>query len=248
MTPEAERHLETLKAVADSYPTEWRAKEVRKCTHDTPHDAETIFRLVLTRSHAVLEPDSPKVKKFISRCIEFNTCDMETIGQPKVERMLLECFWRLDELFFFGLLVRKVCYEDTDLPKHLVTLTILKTPAPKCNNLYLWGKWTQSGTITLWPSCIEGSRQFYHVLVTLIHEMIHAWFDIFSDRNHPKHDEWVAKDGKHGVLFKEMLKFCIEYIIGRTHPNTSFSRDLLFKLESQEYWTMDKQKAWKRFF
>ncbi|KAI0815635.1 hypothetical protein GGR55DRAFT_629604 [Xylaria sp. FL0064] len=247
MVSHADQEIETLKTIADSYPREWlERRNIHKCTHATPHDAGFIFSLVMTNSHAVVEPESKKVSHFISKCTEFNTYDLEAVGHSKIERMLLECFWRLDELFFFGLFVRKLHDPVTNLPSHLVTLNCVKSPAKECNGLFLWGRFKAEGTITIWPSGANGPRKFAFLLVTLIHEMIHAWFGIFSDNSHPHHEEWVAKDGKHGELFKGMLKFCLEYIIDKSPPDSCFARDMYSRLVAQEFWTIDNN-LWKRF-
>ncbi|KAI1351154.1 hypothetical protein F5Y01DRAFT_325515 [Xylaria sp. FL0043] len=232
--------IETLKTIADNYPRDWlEQRNLHKCKHATAHDAWSIFTLVTTNSRAVLEPESKKVKNFISKCVEYNTYDLEAVGHSKVERMLLECFWRLDELFFFGLFTRKIHDPVTNFPSHLVTLTCIKSPAKECNGLFLWGRFKAEGNITIWPSCARGIRKFNFLLSTLIHEMIHAWFGIFSDNSHPYHGEWVAKNGKHGELFESMLKFCLQYLIDMSPPDSCFARDMYARLELQEFSTDD---------
>ncbi|KAI1423058.1 hypothetical protein F5Y12DRAFT_716697 [Xylaria sp. FL1777] len=206
MTSQLEREIKTLREIADNYPNEWYKKIKPEHTYDTPHDAESITNLVETSCLAVREPSSPRIQYFVSRCALFSTYDLNAIGFSKLELILSEVFWRLDELFFFGMLTRRVYSRIDHWMQNLVVLKVLRKHNPKFR-----GAFSGEGTIKLVPNA-DGWPYFEELLFVIVHEMTHAWLEIFSDIKHPKHEELVSKNFGHGAKFIELICFIAPYI------------------------------------
>ncbi|KAI0906388.1 hypothetical protein F4823DRAFT_631496 [Ustulina deusta] len=242
MASQSEREIKTLKEIADTYWEDQLSLRAPKRTYETPHDAESITRLVTTNCLAVLEPSSPRMRNFIKRCIILCTYEMSAIEGSQAEFLLTECFWQIDQLFFFGLLTRKVDHM-LDGPRNLV---VLKFP-PKAEPYY--GLFSD-GVMTIWLRIVgRGSQSFVELLFCLIRLCCTAWLRIFSDKRHPMYREMLRKHFWHGEMFQKLFTFVAGYITNRI-PRNTFKNPGYFQLGmhlEQKYIDWHKQPR-KRYW
>ncbi|KAF2972906.1 hypothetical protein GQX73_g537 [Xylaria multiplex] len=204
---EAERQIGTLEAVADGLfgPSRHRGR------YDTPYDGRTMALLSINHCLAVQDPSSSRVTRFAEQYAEVKTWYLETIDFEVLKDELWQLFARLDELFFFGLLSRKV---DSPMGRRPVLIVeIIDDYDKKCH--YAGRYLPKEGKIRLWLRDYrhpENRRSFRVILGTLLHELTHAYLGL-ADKKHENHGKWVADCKSHGEYFWALLQYLAETIM-----------------------------------
>ncbi|KAI3341747.1 hypothetical protein F4824DRAFT_486248 [Ustulina deusta] len=167
----------TLYAIADNWRYDPNLNSHESSRTNTPHDAQSLTRLVSNSCVAAQDPFSEIVEQFVNWYRKFQKKNLNEMGALELEDELWRLLADIDDLFFFfSTLTRKVRR----------AIGVAET---------------------------HGNRwHFEHLLYILVHEMCHAYLEIFSDQWHPKHSEWVDDFKGHGEMFWVLLRFVSEKI------------------------------------
>ncbi|KAI3331837.1 hypothetical protein HD806DRAFT_171266 [Xylariaceae sp. AK1471] len=196
MSRQTDREIRWLKTLADYRrcyrrpPRDLRDPEYKKrMEQKVPHDAGTITSLVMNASlAATLDESSTYVRRFVLSYRRNRNLDLNKLAHEDIVYILKETCERLDEMFFFDLLTRRVRDKSPGPKVVLVELNVHESP--------MNGKYDETFS-------------FPDLLHTLAHEMVHAYLAIFSDKEHPLyHDECDHHNG-HGMKFWELLAFIL---------------------------------------
>ncbi len=128
------------------------------------------------------------------------------MSTAKLEETLQKYQADIDHMFFLSLLTRKV--EGPSGLNRLVRLIVMDgTHEDKLSGKYK--REETSPTIRMWRinSSKGEQRPFDQLLYTLLHEMCHAYLELFSDVRHPKDKEWLTDFEGHGEMFWVLLRF-----------------------------------------
>ncbi|KAI0858857.1 hypothetical protein F4860DRAFT_516507 [Xylaria cubensis] len=197
--------VKTLKAIADNWLREPTLNSRKSSRTEAPHDAKALTRLVSTSSWAIQDPYSEDVARFLSCYRKTQTIDLQTMSDIQLEKELWKFMIDIDALFFFSLLTRKV--EKESGLEGFVRLRVLgELPnGPHCGFYRLE---PTSPYIRIHRNNGKGKpHRFEHLLHSLVHEMCHAFFSLFSDQRHRRHREFVNENGGHGEMFWVLLRF-----------------------------------------
>ncbi|KAK5628141.1 hypothetical protein RRF57_003856 [Xylaria bambusicola] len=234
MTSPTENAIKTLEAIADRF---FRITLRSQPKSSTSHDAKSITRLVETNCLAVLEPKSAKAVRFVERCRLFLSYDMKGMERSQVEAIVNELFSHLDGLFFFGLLGRQVSVFGGET-RPLVKVEFLTKVDP--NNAGSFNKFR--GAISICLVSPTGLVPVSDLLFIFIHEMVHAWLEIFSDANHPEHYQWVKVYHRHGEMFRRLFRFVAERV-GALVPSDLLQGRILVWLNKLD-WQVRRNSGW----
>ncbi|KAI0542892.1 hypothetical protein GGR58DRAFT_496356 [Xylaria digitata] len=193
--------VETLHAIANNRSKD-RLKQLNESTRcDTPRDVESLTRLLMTECLAVSNPSSLEIRRFALRYILFTVYDMGTMKHSHIKQILSECFLRLDELLFFGLLTRKVDRAALR-SKILVDLEVSKIPDRRKYGAFYN---IEDSFIYISLKCCKKHKPypFKDLLLTLCRQMAHAYLQTFTDSKYP--------DGYSDALYT-LLKFIGEQL------------------------------------
>ncbi|KAK9799228.1 putative ABC1 atypical kinase-like domain-containing protein [Seiridium cardinale] len=160
--------------------------------------------------------DAPSITKLIEKYnLEVNK-NLQNMGAKAVESMLRRYMVMIDSIFFFGMLTSQG-----------------ETLSPGQEHNPLVSLHLEEGTLRESNKCIKeagllyGEFRIYELRIvlakqgplrggttgpfrlgdfigTLVHEMVHAFLDIFSDLNSAEYKDYVAPEDGHGVLFWEL--------------------------------------------
>ncbi|KAI1744789.1 hypothetical protein F4680DRAFT_444062 [Xylaria scruposa] len=198
-------HVRTLKVIADNWWREPTLNSTKSSRTDAPHDAKALARLVSTSSWAVQDPYSEGVARFLKWYRKTQTIDLQTLSNIQLEKELCKFMFDIDELFFFSLLTRKI-----EKKSELDRFVRLRITGELPNGSYC-GSYSLEETspyIRMHRVNQQGEpRPFEHMLYTLVHEMCHAFLDLFSDKRHSRHREFVIDYRGHGEMFWVLLRF-----------------------------------------
>ncbi|KAI0526137.1 hypothetical protein F5B22DRAFT_270536 [Xylaria bambusicola] len=229
MTPQTESEVKTLEAIADRF---FRFTLWSQPAYPTSHDAKSITRLVENHCLAVREPNSPNVIQFTERCRLFLGRDVKTV---ELEAVVTECFSHLDALFFFGLLNRRVSVFHGGGTRSLVKLHFFTNGNEDVAGLF--DKFRAAIGISL-----VGGLGLGDLLVVLVHEMVHAWLEIFSDATCAEHYSWVKRYRRHGEMFQRLFRFVVERV-GALVPGDLLQNRILVWLNKMD-WQVRQNSSW----
>ncbi|KAI0487702.1 hypothetical protein F4859DRAFT_465967 [Xylaria cf. heliscus] len=197
--------VKTLKVIADNWWHEPKLNSRKSSRTNTPHDARALARLVSTSSWAVQDPYSEGVAKFIKWYRKAQATDLQGMSDSALEDELWKFMADVDDLFFFSLLTRKV--EGQSGRNGLVEVRVVEG-LPNGSYCGAYRQEATAAVIRMWRDDNKGKpRRFEHLIYTLVHEMCHAYLDLFSDRRHRKYQEWVSDYQGHGEMFWVLLRF-----------------------------------------
>ncbi|KAI3331107.1 hypothetical protein F4824DRAFT_514801 [Ustulina deusta] len=171
-----------------------------------PHDADALRRLVVHESLAVRNPRSGEVTEFVD-CYRL----LQGLGENPLDNIrlihdLIRGFmFHIDNIFFFNTLTRRV--GGPTRPRSLVALHTSEDPNTKKYGTYDRADRTITVMLSRYRSGLYHRHHIERVLFSVVHEMTHAFLEIFSDDRHPRHAEWVDADNGHGKMFCELLGF-----------------------------------------
>ncbi|KAI0148851.1 hypothetical protein GGR57DRAFT_504967 [Xylariaceae sp. FL1272] len=151
---------------------------------------------------------------FLQVCVQYSKVDLYQAEQADVENMLQDLFKKLDNLFFFGLLTRRVFNPISKNKEPLVSLTVGTYPPDKTRGQYSKDPKPMIQIFALDPKG-RPNRPFWSMLHTIAHELCHAYQDIFTDRN-THYDKSFLQNDTHGEWFWEMLHFIYLQLSQRT--------------------------------
>ncbi|KAI0542887.1 hypothetical protein GGR58DRAFT_496351 [Xylaria digitata] len=209
---QAERQIQTLGAVADGKFSLSR----RQDRYDTPYDGKTVALLSMNHCLAAQDPSSSRVVRFVEQYDELKTWDLNTVDLEVLRGQLQQFFARFDELFFFGLLSRKV-----DSPMGRRPLLAVEVIDDYDREFRLTGRYKpllDEWKVMIW---LRGYRHpdrrlsFRTILGTLLHELTHAYLGLAGER-HRNHLKWVAECKLHGEYFWTLLRAHAEIILNFT--------------------------------
>ncbi|KAI0902818.1 hypothetical protein F4823DRAFT_637850 [Ustulina deusta] len=197
--------VKTLRAIADNWWKDPTLNSRKSSRTNTPHDAQAITRLVSTSSLAVQDPYSDWVKEFVGWYRYDQKIDLKSMSTAQLEEKLQKYQLDIDYMFFLSLLTRKV--EGPSGSNRLVRIIVMDgIPEDRLSAKYM--REETAPTIRMWRMSSKGEQQpFERLLYTLMHEMCHAYFGLFSDQRHPKHKEWLSDFRGHGEMFWVLLRF-----------------------------------------
>ncbi|KAI0489537.1 hypothetical protein F4859DRAFT_509123 [Xylaria cf. heliscus] len=219
--------IDFLRGIADA---RWNQQQLTVHVHanSMPFDAATITKLAMRASLAAREPSSSRIKRFAARYKQDEKSWDVRAPFSKVEDMLHGYFERIDELFFFELLGSRI-RDHWGGERKLIVLNV-KASMPDTLGIY----YPTNDNIDI-PlsgfSYVEYS--FGHLILTLVHEMTHAYLGIFSDGRDACHFERVDYQNGHGKMFWVLLKFIINNIFMFTKSNDFWEQFL--KSEDEHY-------------
>ncbi|KAI1130444.1 hypothetical protein F5Y10DRAFT_289407 [Nemania abortiva] len=204
---QSEREIENLYNIADNR-WHWKSASHREkvlTSNKIIHNAEAITRLMITSSLVIRDPSSARIKRFVERYRQHEALDIRNISHDDLESLIHEYFLRFDELFFFGLMNREIDGEQGR--RKLVIMKAYNFPNPKDDGNFN----PNEDTLEIWMRCNETctAPSVTYLVCVLLHEMVHAFLDIFADEEDNKYHEQVSDHGGHGVLFWVMLKFVL---------------------------------------
>ncbi|KAI1365026.1 hypothetical protein F5Y08DRAFT_339063 [Xylaria arbuscula] len=201
MTPEQERSISAQERVVDGiFQKMFRYNGLVY----TEYNAEEMTRLVHTNCLAAIAPDSPIIRRFVEECKHYLKQDFTTMDIRDIKVAVDQLFSRLDEMFFFGILSRRVTIaEGIDTSTTLVRLNVLDTQNPyydqpgyefpsafhASQNLV---SWPQPATIMIFLQLPNRRTRFEDILSALIYGTTKAFLNL-SDPRHPKHQDWLRK-------------------------------------------------------
>ncbi|KAI0551798.1 hypothetical protein F4679DRAFT_582256 [Xylaria curta] len=188
-------HVKTLKAIADNW---WREPKLNSLS---------------TSSLAVQDPYSEGVSRFVKWYRETEKIDLQMMTTSQLERELWQFMVDIDELFFFSLLTRKV--EKQSGLDGLLRLRLTDQASDTCCGVFK--QEPTSPYIRMYRKDHKGETwHFEEILGTLVHEMCHAFLDIFSDRRDPRFQEFVTDYEGHGEMFWVLLRFVARKLLSYT--------------------------------
>ncbi|KAI0398609.1 hypothetical protein F5Y17DRAFT_470725 [Xylariaceae sp. FL0594] len=180
-----------------------------KCTRDeankipaprsTAHDPVRLFTLVHCTSIGMkYKPEEhPQVAEFAAMVREQSARGTEGLDDESLADMFGLIYDKLCQLFFFDLPLRQVKNSEGEegalvrlitVKRHDGTVVGLFDPV-KCEVMVM----IRSGSGVV--------RCYEEYLNTILHELIHAFLEIFADRSHPRDEELRGFPGGHGVYF-----------------------------------------------
>lgn len=202
-----EKPLKKLKAVADSFhttnpmnPSLWRV-----VFSNCEFTARDLVQLCIEYSAAA----EGNAQKAVSRLVRrYRQDEFFILGMDAddLEGALQGYMFLLDELFFFGLLTRRVKRRGLLQPPE--PLVELKVQAGYDKDIQ--AKWSKKDSrITIFQEKPLNSHLWFNepslyldeLLSNLVHEMVHAYLGIFSDTFHKDHKEDVQAEKGHGKMF-----------------------------------------------
>ncbi|GAW23764.1 hypothetical protein ANO14919_133400 [Xylariales sp. No.14919] len=176
-----------------------------------------------TSSLAVQDPYSEAVTKFVKWYRKGQTMDLQSMDNSQLENELWKFLADVDDMFFFSLLSRKV--EKPSGLGRLVRVRVMDG-LPEDSWCGAYKREEDSPYIRIWRSRRGCEPQsFEHLVYTLVHEMCHAYLDLFNDKRHRKHQEWVYDFKGHGEMFWVLLRF-ISRKIGMYTNSTNWRKEL----------------------
>ncbi|KAI0908979.1 hypothetical protein F4823DRAFT_639547 [Ustulina deusta] len=203
------RDVQSLYAIADNIDSRKPLKETL--------DAKALLKLIKNEALAFRESDSSKLRELVGAFHHCQALAARSPGSEQLKDSILQFMMIVDECFFFKTLTRKV--KTKWGRQHLVTLKLEDSPSSKDASNDRRGIWTSSNrTVTLWMKGVydreDSSYRFSieSILLSCVHESIHAFLWLFENEDHPKHEERVAKNGGHGSIFIEILRVVGERI------------------------------------
>ncbi|KAI0450663.1 hypothetical protein F5B21DRAFT_528756 [Xylaria acuta] len=171
-----------LEGIAD---TRWFRESFRKRrdAYFIPFDAGSITRLVMQASLVAKDPSSQRIKRFVEQYREDEALDMDRIKYSYIEDMIHDYVRRFDELFFFGLLTRKTRKRVQGKDTQRLLVIVIPKKLTRDND---YGSYSdENDEIQI---CIQYDDyyrySFGHPVLTITHEMVHAYLTIFSDYRH----------------------------------------------------------------
>ncbi|KAK5626633.1 hypothetical protein RRF57_002348 [Xylaria bambusicola] len=122
----------------------------------------------------------------------------------------------IDDLFFFSLLTRKVKGKSGMQKLVLISVT---SELPKRDYCGTYKMRDIGPSIRIHRYTHEDKHQYFErFLSTLVHESCHAYLDIFCDKRHSKHQEWVCDYDGHRKMFWVLFRFIMQKIKAYTKP------------------------------
>ncbi|KAI1278174.1 hypothetical protein F5Y07DRAFT_397728 [Xylaria sp. FL0933] len=209
MSHHPNRDIKTLEVIADNWLEDPELHSRESSRTRTPHDSLAITALVITSSLAVQEPDSETVKYFMGWYLNARELHLPSMSKPALTREIERALFGLDKLFFFSLLTRKVELESG--LNRLVRIEVKEIPSIDEEGDLTYSIYNQddiSPYIMIYRCDRNGNHYRFDTLVhSLLHEMCHAYLDLFSDTRHPKDHEWHDQHDGHGEMFWVLLQF-----------------------------------------
>ncbi|KAI0404507.1 hypothetical protein F4802DRAFT_232170 [Xylaria palmicola] len=192
------------------------------------HDAKTLVQLVMIRSYGATDPSSAEMQEFKEQYLRDNGRDLDRMALGSVEEMIQGYYRRLDRLFFFGLLRRRARLGGRRLVRLQVSterdgnlLGAFVMPDPRIEmSLYADGNPTR--------------LPFESIMLTLVHEMCHAYLWIFADNDHAGFREEVEASEGHGSMFWMLLRFVTNHIFTLTKSNRLWGELLVSENEHRD--------------
>jgi len=206
-------------------------EEKRKITRppSQPRDVRRISRLVEVASRAATEPPTEKrIKQFTDMIQRYTAEGTDGLDNRSLRQMILTIFNGVSSFFFFSLPSRAVRDKAGNLER-LVKLKVYDRSArhdsygayyPGEDSLRMWLRWNHG----------EPNQEFRRYFGTVVHEMVHAYIDIFSDPKHPKHDKYYNTPGGHGIAFWLLLLYITKEIYHLTR-----CREIKHEMRTQKF-------------
>ncbi|KAI0515071.1 hypothetical protein F5B22DRAFT_646948 [Xylaria bambusicola] len=186
-------------------------------------EARFLLTLIQTVALAFRTPDSPRLTELVEF---FHHYENVAGNYPENEtdmpiQLVNQWFSLIDKCFFFGVLTSTL---DTQQgPRQVVELHVENNPSCfKRPNWHANGCYdTVNRRLWIWLKVVDplddntakiARLPILRPLYTVIHESIHAYLDLFADKNHPLYFEEVGKDRGHGPVFKEILHLVSEKV------------------------------------
>ncbi|KAI0437828.1 hypothetical protein F4803DRAFT_128064 [Xylaria telfairii] len=227
--------VKTFRFLQGIVDTRWNREKFRihRAAHHIPFDAASLTKFVMSASMAARDPTSARINRFAERYAMHEKILKEKTSIETVEDMIDEYFDRIDEIFFFKLLSSKTTTGNGE--RRRLVIVDIKESMPGLDGLFHRSNDTLDISIT-------DSRHKKHplgaLIVTLAHEMTHAYLEIFSDNRDVRHEEWLSDQKGHGKMFWILLKFIINNIFMFTRSNSFWEQSL--KSEDEQYRCFDR--------
>ncbi|KAI1109262.1 hypothetical protein F5Y14DRAFT_40430 [Nemania sp. NC0429] len=184
-----------------------------RCKVPTIHDPTTLLRLLKQEALAFREPDSSKLRELTDR---FRDCQEAFERGPyskELKESIVGFYIILDECFFFKTLTRAVYFKTLskimkNIPTRITGLVELRFVEQQDPNDGLRGRWNPfDRIIDLYLGGADGATTFpvERVLVTVLHECVHAFLDLFVDRRHPDM-RLIKEPNGHGPIFLDIFQ------------------------------------------
>ncbi|KAI1498993.1 hypothetical protein F5X99DRAFT_411463 [Biscogniauxia marginata] len=207
MSYRKEKAVRHLKALADNYRSTNPLRKYfwRLLSRRIDYSAKDLVNLVKESSDSTKRRNHRTFRRFARNYGQNAAQDMNQVDLP---RLLEGYMHRLDRLFFFSLLTRRVSKRRLDSSFFTETKSLVELKVIDAVNQEMSGYWDPKlDRIDVWTRHPNGDRESFAAMIdTLAHEMVHAFLDIFSDDTHDKHHIWVdTKDG-HGVALSVELR------------------------------------------
>lgn len=191
-----------------------REYEKRQRNNKIRHDARAITELLKTNSLASSLHDSTQdshVRRFRQFCGRNQALDLAKLTEEDLLLMIVEIYERLDELFFCDLLTRVVWDGTKQTWVPLVSVAVDNVGDAKNFAQFRF----DTHTIHVWPYKPDDTHHsFDRLLYAVVHEMVHAYLDIFIDKTDP---DAVTEKGLSEIVrvVAELLEFITEklYVI-----------------------------------
>jgi hypothetical protein len=233
-----EKPLERFHALADNYLTINPIKSSfwRVFIGGYPYTSRDIVRLSMKYSIAAERDTQKPIRRFVRR---YRRDAHYIVGMEAsvLQKVLQEYMSRLDQIFFFSLLMRRVKRRGLLLPPEpLVELKIRQG-----HNKELVAYWSHIGCrITMYKqrearSGLQSEICDFHLdelLATLAHEMVHAYLDIFSNRRDKEHKENVDAQEGHGRMFWRLYYFVMEMLAHWIPDSEHFGAEVVEREEA----------------
>ncbi|KAI0965520.1 hypothetical protein F4678DRAFT_467382 [Xylaria arbuscula] len=204
--------VKTLKVIADNWRRQPDLNSSDSPRTNTPHDARTLTRLVSTSSLAVLDPYSERVEVFVQWYHRAQSMDLRAMSDEELEVELTKISGDIDDMFFFSLLRRTVdkpAGQGSLLSVQAPLLIVQVMPGASTEGYKAYFRMDDlSPIIRIWRLSRNGDLWHFETLLsTLLHEMCHAYLELFSDTRHPRHEGWINVFSGHGEMFWVLQRF-----------------------------------------
>ncbi|KAI0412005.1 hypothetical protein F5X98DRAFT_356046 [Xylaria grammica] len=189
----------------------------------------SLIRLVATHSLAARDPSSPRIARFVEKHREVSEWDTTGVSFRVLSDQLYQFMARLDELFFFGLLLRKV--KGPWGPRPLVGLEAIDEANRERLGTFVY----HTGALKIWlkrPPNVVYRRDFNDLLRTLVHEMCHGYLR-FSDSRHPEYGRLVSNHRQHGRAFWALFRYIAQAILNFTHSDKWREQTVVIEQETR---------------
>ncbi|KAI1180512.1 hypothetical protein F4777DRAFT_250365 [Nemania sp. FL0916] len=205
ISPQHELDIKSLALVADNR----QVKKFWKPRVASNLGAEITTSLAMSASLAgrqlglgTIETESTRL--FTERFHVHKQKDMKTLSHDQLHEIAGEFFWRIDDIFFFGLLTREI--KGKRGRRSLVRFITDDSAATENQGIFR----PKEDHIKVWLRDTSGERRRLEQLIaTIAHECVHAYLCIFTDYRDPNYEEHVLEHYYHGTMFWELVEFIL---------------------------------------